>query len=70
MPIPSVLNRKFEEGRATGREEGREELLAAMLRNRFGSDAQVRTIARRLAVLPPEELATRLDGANTLDDLA
>jgi hypothetical protein len=66
MPIPSVLNRKFEEGRVTGREE----LAAAMLEERFGPDGRVTAIAHQLASLAPHDLAKRLDQVSSLDELA
>ena len=70
MPIPSLLNEKYEEGRSTGREEGREGLLAEMLRHRFGPDDRIPVTARRLAALAPDEALRRLEQAAGLDELA
>jgi hypothetical protein len=73
MPIPSLLNTLYQEGRAAGREEGREEgrrqAAAALLRHRFGPDARIPVIARRLARLAPEGYLDQIDAAKELDDL-
>jgi hypothetical protein len=66
MPIPSLLNKLFEEGRT----EGREEMVAEFVRHRFGDDGRIPAIARQLVHLSSTDLMTVLDRADGLDDLA
>jgi hypothetical protein len=62
MPIPSLLNRTFL--------EGQEAVVAALLRHRFADDGRIPTVAHRLAALDPDEAVTRIDKAESLDELA
>jgi hypothetical protein len=65
MPIPSLLNETYEEGRA----DGREELVVAMLRQRFGPADGLPVVARRLATLDPDEVLARIGRAADLAEL-
>lgn len=69
MPIPSLLQRTHDEALQQGREEGREELVESMLRQRFGPDARIPAIAHRLATLPPDDCLARITTAADLDEL-
>jgi hypothetical protein len=62
MPIPSLLQRKYD--------EGREGVFATILRERFGPDARIPAIARRLASLPDDRVAHVIITAAGLDELA
>jgi hypothetical protein len=66
MPFPSYRQQCFEEGR----EEGREQMVAVILRHRFGSDPRIPAIARRFAHVDPEVFIQRFEGVSSLDELA
>jgi hypothetical protein len=66
MPIPSLTNRLYQEGR----DEGVIETIASLLRVRFGDDDRIGSIAARLAHLGPIRAIRTADRASTLDDLA
>jgi predicted transposase/invertase (TIGR01784 family) len=51
------------------RDETREQMVAAMLRHRFGPDERIPALARQLAGLDPEEFYDRCDQATRLEDL-
>jgi hypothetical protein len=73
MPVPSLLQRQYDEGFETGRETGHQNactsMAAAVLRRRFGSDDRIDAVARRLARLDPDELVDRIETASSLGDL-
>jgi hypothetical protein len=66
MPIPSLTQRMYDEGL----QQGREEFVASMSRQRFGPEARVHPIAHRLAALDPDDCLTRISAAADLDELA
>ena len=66
MPIPSLTQQMYDEGR----DEGREEMLGTILRERFGPDARIPAIAHRLASLPDDRAARLTITAADLDELA
>jgi hypothetical protein len=58
------------QGREEGRGEGREELLASLLSNRFGTQAEIAEIAHRLAGWPESSAIDAAMTAKSLDQLA
>jgi hypothetical protein len=70
MPIPSLLQRQYEEGLEKGLERGLEEAAAAVLRRRFGADERIGAIARHLAALGPDRYLDLVERAGSLDELA
>jgi hypothetical protein len=69
MPIPSFVNNLYEEGVSIGRREGRQDLVADMLRERFGADDRIPAIAPELASLSSGDLLRRLTEVSSLDEL-
>ena len=73
MPIPSLLQDIYDEGRDEGREQGLEQGLEraaeSTLGRRFGPDERIPDIARRLAPLGPDIFLERIDAASSLDEL-
>jgi hypothetical protein len=51
------------------RRRARREMVAAMLRHRFGPDERIPALARQLDRLDPEDFYTRCDRAKRLEDL-
>jgi hypothetical protein len=70
MPFPSFAQALRDEAREKGLEQGRQEVLGSMLRQRFGPDQRVPAIAHRLATLDPDDGAARIAAATNLDELA
>jgi hypothetical protein len=69
MPIPSLLQTTFDDGLEKGLEKGRYEVVATLLRHRFGDDPRVDEIAHRIATDDPDVALDRIDAATTLDEL-
>ena len=80
MPIPSILDQQFEEGRELGLaegleqglEQGLERMTATLLRARFGAELTTEQLdaVRELVPLGAEEIVARIEAAASLDDLA
>jgi hypothetical protein len=82
MPIPSLIQRKYDEGVHEGVEQGieqgiqqgiqlgRERLLASFLRQRFGQDARIPVIAKRLAAIDSDDWLARINAAAALEEFA
>jgi hypothetical protein len=65
MPIPSLLNRRYQEGL----EAGLERAAASLLRVRFGDDDRIEALAGRLARLGAAACIERIEAAGGLDEL-
>jgi hypothetical protein len=74
MTIPSLTQRKYDEGVKQGVkqgvQQGGERFVASVLRQRFGPDARIPAIAQRLAALDPDDCLARIGAAAGLDGLA
>jgi hypothetical protein len=60
----------IQQGLDTGREEGREHLLVALLRDRFGPHPDLPAVAQRLASWPDAASIQAITAAASLDELA
>jgi hypothetical protein len=66
MPIPSLTEQRYREGR----NEGLVEAATSLLRVRFGDDERIVPLAGRLAGLGAAECMARIEDAKNLDELA
>lgn len=65
-----TLTERFERGLRQGRAEGREELIRAMLCQRFDAGVRSFAIAHRLAALNHHDCVALISAAADLDELA